>query len=96
MQQEDKKEFCKKYLKKFAAYVSIETMESEVLKSVRVKRVTFSDQLATVGGTLGLFSGMSIISIVEIICFIVKLLQRGGKSAYEILKNKKITVFSLK
>ena len=69
--------FCIPYVKKYVSLVSIEGMTKEVMKSRREKTVSFSDQIAMIGGTLGLFSGMSILSMVEIICFILK---TGSKS----------------
>ena len=39
----------------------------------RDKKIKFEAQLSLIGGTLGLLTGFSIISGVEIICFITKL-----------------------
>jgi hypothetical protein len=46
-------------------------------ESRREQRDTFSDKLAVIGGTLGLFSGMSILSMVEIICLCLKVSRRS-------------------
>ena len=53
----DKIEFCKDYVRKYVSFVTIEALNNEVLKSYKERRVSFTDQLATIGGTLGLFSG---------------------------------------
>ena len=41
---------------------------------VRDKKIKFEAQLSLIGGTMGLLTGFSIISGVELICFVVKLL----------------------
>ena len=66
-------EFCLDYVKKYVAIVTVETPTSTVIKSTRVQRITISEQIAVFGGTLGLFTGMSILSFVEIFCFCCKL-----------------------
>lgn len=53
--------------------VTVETPTSTIIKSTRVQRITISEQIAVFGGTLGLFTGMSILSFVEIFCFCCKL-----------------------
>ena len=60
--------FCIDYVQKYVTIVTIETPTNTVVKSKRIKRITFNDQLALIGGTLGLFSGISILSMVEVIC----------------------------
>ena len=40
----------------------------------RDKKIKFEAQLSLIGGTMGLLTGFSIISGVEIICFLAKLL----------------------
>ena len=62
-------QLCQEYVKNYISIVSIETPTDTVTKSTRVRGVSFNQQLAVVGGTLGLFTGISILSIVEIICF---------------------------
>ena len=65
-------DLCKEYVQKYISIVSVEAPTSVVLKSTREQRNTFSDKLAVIGGTLGLFSGMSILSMVEILCFCIR------------------------
>ena len=60
---------CEKFVQKFVTMITIDSPTTSVTKSRREKRVNFSGQLATIGGTLGLFSGISILSIVEIFSF---------------------------
>ena len=60
--------------------MSIETPTDMVTKSTRVRRVSFNEQLAVVGGTLGLFTGMSLLSIIEIICFCFSMAKRVSQA----------------
>ena len=60
--------------------MTIETPTETVTKSTRVKRVSLNDQLAVIGGTLGLFSGMSLLSMVEIICFCLTMVKRTSEA----------------
>ena len=60
-------ETCSQYLKQFISFVSVETPSKYVTRSRRERKYTFEEKLATIGGTLGLFSGMSILSMVEIL-----------------------------
>ena len=60
---------CQNYVKNFLAFVSVNSPTGSVIKTVRDKRFTFFDQLGTVGGTLGLFTGMSVLSMIEVSIF---------------------------
>ena len=40
---------------------------------VRDKKIKFEAQLSLIGGTMGLLTGFSIISGIELVCFVVKL-----------------------
>ena len=62
---------CLQFIDKFVGMVSVESPTSTVTKSAREPRVTFIDQLGTIGGTLGLFTGMSVLSMVEVVFFLV-------------------------
>ena len=64
---------CFDYVQKYLSLISVETPSRTVIKSSRIKRHTFAEQLAVIGGTLGLFTGMSILSMVEVVCFFLKL-----------------------
>ena len=60
---------CRNYVQKYLAFVSVSSPTGSVIKTIRDKRFTFFDQLGTVGGTLGLFTGMSFLSMVEVFFF---------------------------
>ena len=49
----------------------------------RDKKVKFNAQLSMVGGTLGLLSGFSIISGIEIIFFLIRLVMSTNLFRYE-------------
>lgn len=55
------------------------------LKITKGPRVTFADKLGSIGGTLGLFLGVSIFSFVEVANFLVK----SVKAAVEGARHKK-------
>ena len=63
---------CRNFISKFVALLSVESPTDSITKSAREIRVTLIDQIGTIGGTLGLFTGMSILSIVEILFFAYK------------------------
>ena len=46
----------------------------------RDKKIKFEAQLSLIGGTMGLLTGFSIISGVEIICFLTKFIFNAAKS----------------
>ena len=64
---------CEHYVQNHISMVTIETPTDTVVKSKRIQRITFNDQLAFIGGTLGLFTGISILSIVEVLCICLKM-----------------------
>ena len=66
---------CETFVSKYVSYVTIEALNNEVMLSTKELRVTFTDQLAMIGGTLGLFAGISVLSFVEIGCLIMRLLR---------------------
>ena len=69
--------------------MTVETPTNTVIKSTKAQRITFSEQLAFVGGTMGLFTGMSILSFVEIICFVFKINEKLWVSGTKKLCNKR-------
>ena len=76
---------CKEYVTKYVVLISVESPTSSIVKSKRESyTVTFNDQMGTIGGTLGLFTGMSILSIIEVIFLFIIL----GKGAMNQLKEK--------
>ena len=64
-----KMEWCQEYVLRYISIVSIETPTNSVTKSERVRRKSLDDKLSDVGGILGLFSGISVLSMVEVVCF---------------------------
>ena len=68
--------------------MSVESPTDSITKSAREIRVTLIDQIGTVGGTLGLFTGMSILSMVEIAFFLVKFI----RSFFKIKQSDLLTI----
>ena len=79
---------CRNFISKFVGIVIIESPTDSITKSARDVRITLIDQIGTIGGTLGLFTGMSILSLVEIVFFLVKFV----KSFFNIEKSDLETV----
>ena len=79
---------CRNFISKFVALVSVESPTDSITKSAREIRVTLIDQIGTVGGTLGLFTGMSILSMVEIVFFLVKF----ARSFFKIKQSDLLTI----
>ena len=52
-------------------------------------QVTFESSLGVIGGTMGLLTGFSILSGVEIIFFLIKLIFKLVKDGKEMLANRK-------
>ncbi len=77
-------ELCKELVLKDLASVSVSFESRKFVRTIKDNRVTFSDRLAALGGTLGLFTGMSLLSLIEAGFWIVKYLlhllpiKRGG------------------
>ena len=61
---------CTMYIRKYVAFVSIESPTKSVTKSHLDQRKFFIDKLGTIGGTLGVCAGMSVLSMVEVFVFI--------------------------
>ncbi len=60
-------QICKTVFENSVARVTIEVAKPTVLRVEKRKKASFPDQLGTVGGTIGLFTGLSLISVVEMI-----------------------------
>ena len=69
----------KEYAKKYVAMVTIYSPRTVITKSKRVKAIGFNDQLSAIGGAFGLFTGISILSMVEVLCCIMKLIIKSSK-----------------
>ena len=87
---------CHQFIHRFVGMVSVESPTSTVTKSAREPRVTFIDQLGTVGGTLGLFTGMSVLSMIEVVFFLVTFFRSCFKVETKDLKDAvRVTIRSL-
>ena len=60
---------CETYVKNYISFVSVSSPTGSIVRTIHDNRFTFNDKLGTVGGTLGLFTGMSILSIAEVFIF---------------------------
>ena len=65
---------CISYIKKYVSLVSVETPTKGVTKSQRDQRKFFIDKLGTIGGTLGVSAGMSVISMIEVVVLLYLIL----------------------
>ena len=57
---------CEEYVKSYLGFVNVYGPTSHVILTKRDKAVFFYDQLGTIGGTFGLFIGMSLLSFAEV------------------------------
>ena len=83
-------ELCHDYVKKYISIVTIETPTSTVVKNIRDQAVTLPDWIILIGGFLGLFCGISILSIFEIIFFCLKIIQLFCLSGKNVLCKMKL------
>ena len=60
---------CRKYVKKFISFVTVSSPATSIIRTLRDKRFTLYDQFGTVGGTLGIVTGMSLLSVMEVLLF---------------------------
>ena len=68
------KDLCEKILTKDKASLRIRLEGPTFMTLKRHLRVTFADKLGSIGGTLGLFSGFSLLAIMELIHWICKII----------------------
>jgi hypothetical protein len=61
--------------------------------SIRDKRNSFYDQLGTIGGTLGLFTGMSLLSMVEVIFLMGNIFKQAKAKYYARKYGKRLEFF---
>ncbi len=69
-------EICKRALETMA-YVKFQLSGENIMHFKRELRVTLADKVASFGGTVGLFTGMSILSFCEIIFWVLRALLLG-------------------
>ena len=67
---------CKQFVEKHIAIISVEAPVDVITLTLRDLSVTWMDKIGILGGTLGLFTGVSMISILDVIKFIRKMI--GG------------------
>ncbi len=63
---------CRKVLAEDLALVRVEVASDRYRRHAKTVRVTAMEKVASFGGTLGLFTGMSFISFVEILYWMAK------------------------
>ena len=66
--------FCREYFENYVAFVTVDGPTSAVILTNRDKSLFFYDILSTLGGHFGLFCGMSLLGIAEIVILIISLL----------------------
>ena len=62
---------CQDYLQRYVGFVNVYSPASYVILTNRDQAVVFYDKLGTVGGTFGLFIGMSLLSFGEVAIFLI-------------------------
>ena len=73
---------CKAFVEKYVAIVSVQSPTSTVSHSIRDVRDTFIERLGLLGGTVGLFTGFSLLSMLDWAFFLIRL--------FKFLKNRRI------
>jgi len=58
------------------ALLTVEIAQPRILELVKDIKVTFPDMLGTIGGTIGLFTGISLISVVEVVYWVYKTIEK--------------------
>ena len=66
---------CKDFVRNYVSFVSVESPSTSVMKSRREKRVSFNDQLGIIGGTFGLFTGLSLLGVIEVLLSLYSLIK---------------------
>ena len=61
---------CKRLFSKDVTIIEVQLMNKAYRKITQKLRVTFADQIGSIGGTLGLFCGFSFLAIVELLHWI--------------------------
>ena len=69
---------CKDYVQNYVAFVSVESGETRIIVTERVRRIFFYDQVGTFGGALGLCVGMSVIGMFEVAFLIFNIIAQFG------------------
>ena len=74
---------CEEYVKTFVGFVDVYSPTAFVILTKRDKAVFFYDKLGTIGGTFGLFIGMSLLSFAEVAILLLGI----GYHAWQIVMN---------
>ena len=69
-----RKQMCEKIISNDKAILMVRLEGPTFMTVKRSLRVTFADKLGSIGGTLGLFSGFSLLAIMELIHWIFKII----------------------
>lgn len=80
---------CKDYIRNYAALVTINSPSSKIIITKRDKSTFFYDKIGTIGGTFGLFVGMSFISFAELAILLVDLVYHVWKFSRNPLRNRR-------
>ena len=60
---------CMNYIRKYVSFISVESPTKSVTKSHRDQSSFFIDKLGIIGGNLAIWTGMSVLSMVEVVVF---------------------------
>ena len=60
-------DICHRLFSKDVSIIEIQLVDQSYKKMIQSLRITFADQLGSIGGTLGLFCGFSFLAVVEMI-----------------------------
>ena len=70
---------CKDFVNKYVAIVSIESPVDVITLSSRDLSATWMDKFGIIGGIFGLFTGFSMVTILDMIRYLYKHYQQGFK-----------------
>ncbi len=76
----DNVEVCNFVAENDMSYIIIGLAKSKGMRILQDVRVGFEDRVATIGGTLGLFTGMSLLSMVEVLFYFWQLVNTWLRS----------------
>ena len=74
---------CEEYVKNYVGFVNVYSPTATVILTKRDKAVFFYTQIGTIGGTFGMFIGMSLLSFAEVAILLVSI----GYQAWHIIIN---------
>jgi uncharacterized membrane protein len=75
--------FCREYFQNYVAFVTVDGPTSAVILTERDKGLYFYDVLSTLGGHFGLFAGMSLLSIAEVVILLITIFYELCNSIYK-------------